>query len=189
MLEGSPEPLLARSSPARAAGEPGDDSDAAYAPFRDALLADPDVQCTVYHVPASGESRRVLTKETAHLGPAFPQSAAELLAYDALVLANVPRAALSDQVLGWVEEWIGKRGGGLLMAGGPRSFGAGGWTGTAVERMLPVEFLGSPDWDAAPAVLEPTGADLHPMWRLFEDEQPRAACGRSRSRWGAATGA
>ena len=121
----------------------------------------------------------MLTRETAHLGPAFPQTAAELLAYDALVLSNVPRTALSDEVLGWVEEWIGKRGGGLLMAGGPRSFGAGGWTGTAVERMLPVEFLGSPDWDAAPAALEPTGADLHPVWRLFEDERATRAALRT----------
>ncbi|MHC5002842.1 MAG: vWA domain-containing protein, partial [Planctomycetota bacterium] len=31
------------------------------------------------------------------------------------------------------------RGGGLLMVGGPRSFGAGGWNGTPVERVLPLE--------------------------------------------------
>jgi hypothetical protein len=44
-----------------------------------------------------------------------------------------------------------------------------------VERMLPVEFLGSPDWDPNPAVLEPAGADLHPVWRLFEDERATRA--------------
>ncbi len=170
LLEGSVEPRTAQL-----AGEPGDDADAAYAPFRDALVADPDVQCTVYQVPPGGVPRRVLTRETSHLAPGFPQSAAELLAYDALVLSNVPRAALSDEVLGWVEEWIGKRGGGLLMAGGPRSFGSGGWAGTAVERMLPIEFLGTPDWDPTPAVVEPTGADLHPVWRLFEDERATRA--------------
>jgi uncharacterized membrane protein len=177
MLEGSAEAGFTPRP--RVAGEIADDSDAAYAPFRDALLADPDVQCTVYQVPASGDPRRVATKETAHLGPAFPKTAAELLAYDALVLANVPRSALSDEVLGWVEEWIGKRGGGLLMAGGPRSFGSGDWTGTAVERMLPVEFAGSPDWDAAPAALEPTGAELHPVWKLFEDERATRAALRT----------
>lgn len=170
MLDGSTEPGFARRL-----GEPGEDADAAYAPFRDALLADPDVHCTVYHVPPGGQPQRVLTRETSHLGPAFPKTAAELLAFDAIVLANVPRTALSDEVLGWIEEWIGKRGGGLLMAGGPRSFGAGGWTGTAVERMLPVEFAGSPDWDPTPATLEPTGADLHPVWRLFEDERATRA--------------
>ncbi len=179
MLEGSADPGFAAPRQARGAGEAGDDSDAPYAPFRDALLADPDVQCTVYSVPGNGDLRRVLTKETAHLGPAFPQTAAELLAYDAIVLSNVPRTALSDEVLGWVEEWIGKRGGGLLMAGGPRSFGAGGWSGTAIERMLPVEFLSTPDWEPAPSVLEPTGADLHPVWRLFEDERATRAAIRT----------
>jgi uncharacterized membrane protein len=177
-LEGSFEDGLFR--PAKVVAEPGEDADAAYAPFRDALLADPDIQCTVYTVPpGGGEPQRVLTKETAHLGRAFPQTQAELLAYDAIVLSNVPRSALSDQILGWVDEWVGKRGGGLLVAGGPRSFGAGGWTGTAVERMLPVEFLGSVDWDLAPAVLEPTGADLHPVWRLYADERATRAALRT----------
>jgi uncharacterized membrane protein len=178
LLEGSVDTGLFRTT--RGVAEPGDDSDAAYAPFRDALLADPDIQCTVYHVPQGGsEPQRVLTRETAYLPRAFPQTAAELLAYDAIVLSNVPRSALSDEVLGWVDEWVGKRGAGLLMAGGPRSFGAGGWTGTAVERMLPVEFSGSVDWDFTPALLEPTGADLHPVWRLFEDERATRAALRT----------
>jgi len=177
LLDGSAESGFARQQ--RIVGEPIDDSDAPYAPVRDALLADPDVQCTVYSVPGNGEPRRVLTRETAHLGPAFPQTAAELLAYDAIVLSNVPRTALSDEVLVWLEEWIGKRGGGLLMAGGPRSFGAGGWNGTIVEKMLPVEFSASPDWDAAPSTLEPTGADLHPVWKLFEDERATRAAVRA----------
>lgn len=174
LLDGSPATGFAR--PVQfGAGDTIDDSDAPYAPLRDALSADPDVQCTVYQVTPGGEPQRVLTRETAHLGPAFPRTAAELLAYDALVLSNVPREALSEEVLGWVEEWIGKRGGGLLMAGGPRSFGAGGWTGTAIERMLPVEFASAPDWDGTPAIPEPAGADLHPIWRLFEDERATRA--------------
>ncbi|HTU17176.1 MAG TPA: hypothetical protein VMG10_03880 [Gemmataceae bacterium] len=174
MLEGSLQSSFFRF--VRGNGEPGDDSDAPYAPFRDALLADPDIQCTVFTVPPGGGAPlRIPTKETAFLPRAFYQTAAELLAYDAIVLSNVPRTALSDEVLGWVDEWVGKRGGGLLMAGGPRSFGAGGWTGTAIERMLPVEILGSADWVLAPAILEPTGADLHPVWRLFEDERATRA--------------
>jgi uncharacterized membrane protein len=177
MLEGSSETGFFR--PARILGGPDDDSDAPYAPFRDALLADPDIQCTVFMVPPGGQPLRVPTRETAHLPGAFHQTAAELLAYDAIVLSNVPRSALSDEILGWVDEWVGKRGGGLLMAGGPRSFGAGGWTGTVVERMLPVEFLGSADWDSNPAILEPTGADLHPVWRLFEDERATRAALRT----------
>jgi uncharacterized membrane protein len=170
LLEGAYEGGFSRPGQ-RPGGVADDDSDAPYAPFRDALLADPDVQCTVFVVPPGSEPRRVLTRETSHLNPAFLKTAAELLAYDAIVLSNVPRDSLSDEVLGWIEEWIGKRGGGLLMAGGPRAFGAGGWNGTVVEKMLPVEFPAVPDWDATPATLEPTGADLHPVWRLFEDDR------------------
>jgi uncharacterized membrane protein len=178
VLDGSVETGFFR--PAGGVAEPGEDSDAPYAPFRDALLADPDIQCTVYHVPSGGsEPQRILTRETAYLPRTFPQTTAELLAYDAIVLSNVPRSALSDQVLGWVDEWVGRRGAGLLMAGGPRSFGAGGWTGTAVERMLPVEISGSVDWDLTPGLLEPTGADLHPVWRLFEDERATRAALRT----------
>jgi uncharacterized membrane protein len=177
LLEGSAEGRFARS--ARVVGDPGEDWDAAYAPFRNALLADPDLQCTVYVVSPGGVPQQIQTRETTHIGSAFPQTQAELLAYDAIVLSNVPRAALTDQVLDWVERWVGNRGGGLLMAGGPRSFGAGGWAGTAVERMLPVEFRSAPDWEPAPTVLEPTGTDLHPVWRLFEDERATRAALRT----------
>ena len=96
---------------------------------------------------------------------------------------------LNEEILGWVDEWVGKRGGGLLMAGGPRAFGSGGWNGTEIERMLPVEFLSTPDWDGNPSTPEPTGADLHPVWRLFEDERATRARSRCcRRRRGATTG-
>jgi uncharacterized membrane protein len=170
LLDGSAEALNFRA--VQGFNDGAEDADASYAPFRDALVADPDIQCTVYAVPpGGGEPRRVLTRETAYMTTAFPRTAAELLAYDAIVLSNVPRAALSDEVLGWVDEWIGKRGGGLIMTGGPNSFGAGGWTGTVVERMLPVEIAGAPDWDGTPSTLEPSTSELHAIWRLFEDER------------------
>jgi uncharacterized membrane protein len=160
----------------RALGGGGDqDSDAPYAPFRDAMLADADIQCVVYQVSAGGPARRIITPGTTQLAVTLPQTSAELMAYDALVLSNVSRDALPDELLAWIEEWIGKRGGGLLMAGGPRSFGAGGWAGTAIERMLPVEFAGAADWDGSPAALESTGPELHPIWRLFEDERAARA--------------
>ena len=41
--------------------------------------------------------------------------------------------------------------------------------------MLPVEFAAAPDWDPTPAAVEPTGAELHPVWRLFEDERATRA--------------
>src|SRR5262249_45213575 len=34
---------------------------------------------------------------------------------------------------------------------------------------------GVSDWELAPAVLEPVGTDLHPVWRLFDDDRATRA--------------
>ena len=41
-------------------------------------------------------------------------------------------------------DFVSKRGGGLLMIGGRRSFAEGGWAGTPVAEVLPVEFENAP---------------------------------------------
>jgi uncharacterized membrane protein len=76
-------------------------------------------------------------------------SLAELQAYDAVILAGVPRVSGSneDQIVSFTDEQIQmlvrntqQLGAGLLMIGGPEAFGAGGWTGTEVEKAMPVDF-------------------------------------------------
>jgi uncharacterized membrane protein/Mg-chelatase subunit ChlD len=76
-------------------------------------------------------------------------SLAELQAYDAVILAGVPRVTgeSSDQITSFSDEQIEmlvsntqQLGAGLLMIGGPESFGAGGWTGTKIEKAMPVDF-------------------------------------------------
>ena len=71
----------------------------------------------------------------------LPENPSEFFAYDAIILSNVPRDALSDQHLAWIEEWVGRRGGGLCMVGGPNSFASGRWNETSVGKMLPVELM------------------------------------------------
>ena len=76
-------------------------------------------------------------------------SLAELQAYDAVILAGVPRVSgeSTDQITSFSDEQIEmlvsntqQLGAGLLMIGGPESFGAGGWTGTKIEKAMPVDF-------------------------------------------------
>lgn len=73
----------------------------------------------------------------------------ELQAYDCVVLANVPRssgydsASLShfrDEQITMLVRNTEHGGAGLVMLGGPHSFGAGGWTNTELERAMPVDF-------------------------------------------------
>lgn len=76
-------------------------------------------------------------------------SIAELQAYDAVILAGVPRVsgdqtasitAFSDQQIEMLVSNTRQLGAGLLMLGGPEAFGAGGWTGTKIEEAMPVDF-------------------------------------------------
>ena len=81
-------------------------------------------------------------------------SAAELLQYDSIILANVPKASGSDepsddpaevdsfsnaQVQMLVDN-CEQFGCGLVMIGGDRALGAGGWSNSALEKAMPVDF-------------------------------------------------
>lgn len=76
-------------------------------------------------------------------------TAAELLQYDSIVLANVPRAtgesidsteAFSDAQVRMLVRNCEEMGCGLVMLGGDRSFGAGGWSNSELEKAMPVDF-------------------------------------------------
>lgn len=76
-------------------------------------------------------------------------SAAELLQYDSIILANVPRAtgddagnaeAFSDEQIRMLVSNCENMGCGIVMLGGDRAFGAGGWANTELERAMPVDF-------------------------------------------------
>jgi uncharacterized membrane protein len=69
-----------------------------------------------------------------------PNTLVELQNYDAIVLANVPRGAggLSEEQQKMVASYVHDMGGGLVMIGGPDAFGAGGWQGSRLEEILPV---------------------------------------------------
>jgi uncharacterized membrane protein len=76
------------------------------------------------------------------------ESLAELQQYDTVVLANVPRSGgeNAEQIFNFSDDQIKMlantetMGAGLVMLGGPDSFGAGGWTNTELEKAMPVDF-------------------------------------------------
>jgi len=73
----------------------------------------------------------------------------ELQAYDAVILAGVPRvsgdatdqlASFTDAQIEMLVSNVENMGAGILMIGGPDAFGAGGWIGTKLEAAMPVDF-------------------------------------------------
>jgi uncharacterized membrane protein/Mg-chelatase subunit ChlD len=68
----------------------------------------------------------------------LPQTLNDLLRYDAVVLDNAPGLGVSSAKMEAIEKYVRDSGGGLIMLGGDRSFGPGGYYRTPVERALPV---------------------------------------------------
>ncbi|MEE9295144.1 MAG: VWA domain-containing protein, partial [Phycisphaerae bacterium] len=64
---------------------------------------------------------------------------AGMLDYAAVILANVPANVFTDDQQRMLASYVEDAGGGLIMTGGDESFGAGGWIGTPVADVLPVE--------------------------------------------------
>ena len=72
-------------------------------------------------------------------GDTLPTDLAQLQPYDAVILANVPKEAFTESQHELLATNTHDMGAGLVMIGGPDSFGAGGWMNTPVEKALPVD--------------------------------------------------
>jgi uncharacterized membrane protein/Mg-chelatase subunit ChlD len=68
----------------------------------------------------------------------LPHALSEYLQYDAVILDNAPGLGVSLTKMEALEKYVRDSGGGLIMLGGDRSFGPGGYYRTPVERALPV---------------------------------------------------
>ncbi|MFI4897291.1 MAG: VWA domain-containing protein [Phycisphaerales bacterium JB059] len=68
----------------------------------------------------------------------FPGTLTELNRYEAVVLVNEPAYNFSAADQDNLRQYVHDSGGGLVMTGGPESFGAGGWIGSPLEDDLPV---------------------------------------------------
>ena len=68
----------------------------------------------------------------------FPRTREELFAYRGLILGSIEAGAFTGDQLRMIAEFVERRGGGLLVIGGGRSFSEGSWAGTPVADVLPV---------------------------------------------------
>jgi uncharacterized membrane protein len=69
-----------------------------------------------------------------------PASTSELLRNDLVVLGNVPARDLAPEQLDRTAAYVEHLGGGMLLLGGKRAMGPGGYSGTPIERVSPVSF-------------------------------------------------
>ena len=69
----------------------------------------------------------------------LPLGLAPLSSYDSIILANISGADLTDDRMRYLQAYVRDLGGGLVVIGGPTSFGVGGYYNTPLEEMLPLE--------------------------------------------------
>lgn len=74
----------------------------------------------------------------------LPSTLDEFAGYDAIILSDIPAHQIGDRAMTAMRDYVDKLGGGLVMLGGPNSFGVGGYHRTPIEEALPVR-MKSPD--------------------------------------------
>jgi uncharacterized membrane protein len=144
---------------------------------RRAVEDDDNLQVTILQRTAEDKFLRLDVGSPDELVGGFPKTREELFAYRAIILGSVEAASFSPDQLRMLADFVNKRGGGLLMLGGRRSFAEGGWAGTPVGEVLPVEFdSGGPRNNTAPFFtqlsVQPTRAGVSfPVTQLADIEK------------------
>jgi uncharacterized membrane protein len=146
--------------------------------IRRAIGDDPNLAVTILQRTAEDKYLRLDVADAEEVVGGFPKTREELFAYRAIILGSVEAASFSPDQLRMLADFVSKRGGGLLMLGGRRSFAEGGWAGTPVAEVLPVEFTESPRGQkqgeeyVASVSTKPTRAGLsYPVTQLGDTEQ------------------
>ncbi len=115
---------------------------------------------------------RLNTQRPDELQAGFPSERSELFAYDAVILDDVEAACFTRDQQALLEEFVSRRGGGLLMLGGQESLDQGGYARTPIADALPTYFIGqTPARSAGQYHLQLTREGwLQPWIRLRETE-------------------
>ena len=103
-----------------------------------AVADDKNLEVATLQRTADNKYMRVGVENSEQLAAGFPKTREELFAYRGLILGSIEAGAFSGDQLRMISDFVERRGGGLLMLGGPRAFAEGGYAGTPVADALPV---------------------------------------------------
>jgi uncharacterized membrane protein len=154
--------------------------------LRRAVDGDENLQVVVLQRTAQDKFLRLDVDGPEELLGGFPRTREELFRYRGMILGSVEASFFTRDQLEMLADFVGERGGGLLFLGGRNAYAEGGFTGTAVEDVLPV-YLEEPAPDARAAFTEvtvsPTPSGLnHPLGQLtgegWDDLPPLSSLNR-----------
>ncbi len=106
--------------------------------LRRAIVEDKNLQVVALQRTADNKFLRLDVDDPDELLGGFPKTREELFSYRGLILGSVEAGAFTGDQLQMIADFVDRRGGGLLMLGGARAFGEGGYGGTPVADALPL---------------------------------------------------
>jgi uncharacterized membrane protein len=106
--------------------------------IRRAIADDKNLSVVSLQRTADNKFMRLGVEGAEELEGGFPKTREELFSYKGLILGSIEAAAFTGDQLQMIADFVDRRGGGLLMLGGARSFGEGGYGGTPVADALPL---------------------------------------------------
>ena len=106
--------------------------------IRRAVEEDPNLEVVGLQRTADNKYYRQGLDDADELAAGFPKTREELFAYRGLILGSIEAGAFTGDQLQMIADFVERRGGGLLMLGGPRALGEGSYAGTPVADVLPV---------------------------------------------------
>lgn len=141
-------------------------------PFtRRAVASDSALQLVALVRTAREKHLRLGVDDSLELVHGFPARREELFRYRAIVLGSIEAGYFSAEQLRMLQDFVGTRGGGLLALGGRRALGEGGYAGTPLDEVLPIQLdpgvSGRAEGAATTITLVPTAAGTdHPALAL-----------------------
>jgi uncharacterized membrane protein len=144
--------------------------------LRRAVDEDENLQVVTLLRTAENKYYRLGIDDPDELVNAFPKTREELFTYSGLILGSIEASFFTHDQLQMIADFVSQRGGGLLMLGGKRAFVEGGYAGTPVEDVLPVELDAPAAKDFLTEVtVEPTPAGrTHPVAQIAGTEEESA---------------
>jgi uncharacterized membrane protein len=143
--------------------------------LRRAVADDEALELVVLLRSAENKFLRLGVEDPEELAAGFPRTREELFRYDALLLGSVEASFFTADQLRMIGDFVGRRGGGLLVTGGRRAFADGGYRGTPLEDAIPVilESPGEEYFSEVAVSLTPAGR-RHPALRIAGGETESA---------------
>ena len=110
--------------------------------IRRAVASDSNLQLVTLQRTAENTFQRFDVDNGEELAGGFPKTREELFRYRGIVLGSVDASLFTRDQLQMLADFVGVRGGGLLLLGGRHAFGEGGYAGTPLAPAMPVAIAG-----------------------------------------------